>query len=57
MVWIYENRRKGTLTLKENYMDYNFSDLEEYEFFSTSEVVTEFMNAAREELRSQYLKK
>lgn len=48
---------RDTLTLKENYMDYNFSDLEDYEFFSTSDVVTKFLNAARDELRSQYLKK
>lgn len=43
-----------TLTLEGNYRDYNFSDLANYEFFSTSESVTKTLNYIRSELLKKF---
>lgn len=44
-----------TKTLDADYGRYQLADLEAYEFFSTSETVTESLNAARRELLESYL--
>lgn len=50
-----KTEQQDTVTLDENYKKYKFSDLKEYEFFSTSESITEVLNAARKELIEKYL--
>lgn len=44
-----------TPTLKPDYRKYDFSELTEYEFFSTSDVITDIMNKAQEDLLKHYL--
>ena len=45
----------STETLDEDYQKYDFLDLKEYEFFSTSEKLTETMNHIMEKIRDRYL--
>ena len=48
-------RHTDTPTLNMNYRDYNFCELTEYEFFSTSDTITGTVNKAQEDLLKQYL--
>ncbi len=48
-------KHADTPTLKPDYRKYDFSELTEYEFFSTSDVITDIMNKAQEDLLKHYL--
>ncbi|MDE5589698.1 MAG: hypothetical protein K2J60_11270 [Acetatifactor sp.] len=47
---------QNTRTLDNNFQDYDFLELKDYEFFSVSEKITNVLNNIRKELLSQYLK-
>ena len=44
-----------TKTINADYREYQLADLEEYEFFSTSDTVTDRLNEGRKELLECYL--
>lgn len=47
--------REETPSLPTNYRDIQFSDLTKYEFFSTSDKVTEYLNSERKEILNIFL--
>lgn len=44
-----------TKTIDMDYREYQFADIKEYEFFSTSDTVTDWLNKGRKELLESYL--
>ena len=47
--------KEETPSLPMNYRDIQFSDLTKYEFFSTSDKVTEYLNSERKEILNIFL--
>lgn len=45
---------RNTKTLDENFQNYNFGDLKDYEFFSVSEKITNVLNGIRKEILNLY---